>query len=313
MKCLVTGSSGFVGRELCRALLARGDSIVALSKSGATLPDGTATTALDLACGLLPDEQLRGVEVVFHLAGIAHQRAADDAYEQLNYQATLRLARQAAAAGARRFIFLSSVKAMGPAGGAGVRREGDITAPTDPYGSSKWRAERSLQEEFASGPMSVVILRPALVYGPGAKGNLQLLARAVNAGLPRPPSAGGRSMIAVQDLAELLCSCADLPVKGVRTWIAADGQVYTTRAICDALRHISGRQPGVAWLPLWVWRLAAGVLDRVSPAAGESRYEKMFGQELYSNEAVCAATGWRPRYTLLESLPQIVAGQGRSN
>jgi UDP-glucose 4-epimerase len=160
----------------------------------------------DPACGLL-----QGVDVFFHLAGIAHRQERESAYEELNYRATVRLARLASAAGIRCFIYISSVKAMGPPTSSAVRSESACTRPMDAYGLSKWQAERALQEQFCDDRMSVVIVRPALGYGVNVKGNLQRLASAVRLGLPRPPEGGSRSMIALEDLVELLCVIARRP------------------------------------------------------------------------------------------------------
>ncbi len=302
MKCLVSGATGFIGRHLCQQLADRGDTVIALSRSGSPLPAGTPTLARDLAGGEVEPDLLQGVEMVFHLAGIAHQQAEPDAYERVNHLATLALARAAEAAGVRCFIFLSSVKAMGPSPGDAERSEQDCLPPRDAYGRSKWRAECGLREAFADSAMSVVILRPALVYGAGAKGNLELLARAVRLGLPRPPDLGGRSMIAREDLVALLLWVADHPLHGVHTWIACDGQRYSSRYLHDLLRRAGGRRVGTAWLPAWGWRFAAGLLDRLRAHPGEPTWDKLFGTELYSNRAVLAATGWRPALTLEASL-----------
>jgi nucleoside-diphosphate-sugar epimerase len=306
VKYLVSGATGFIGRDLCRQLLARGDAVVALSKSGASLPDGAPTLAMDLGRAMPRRQLLEGVDTVFHLAGIAHQKAPASAYRELNELATLQLARLAAAAGVRCFVFLSSVKAMGPAPDGGERSEQDGRAPTDPYGWSKWSAENALLAEFAQGPMAVVILRPALVYGPAAKGNLALLARGVRAGLPRPPALGERSMVALADLVDLLCIAAEEAKPGVQTWIATDGQRYTTRFIYDQMRLAAGMGVGRAWLPTAAWRLAAALLDLRGSRQGESTFDKLFGTELYSNRAVQAATRWRPRTRLQDVAADLV-------
>lgn len=301
MKCLVTGATGFIGRELCSQLGEQGDVVIAFSHSGATLPDGTATAALDLANTSLDPAALEGVDVVFHLAGIAHQQATQDAYQQLNYAATLDLARAAAAAGVGCFVFLSSVKAMGPAGGLRVRCEQDYNEPQDAYGQSKWQAECELRSLYADSDMTVRIIRPALVYGPQAKGNLQLLSKGVARGLPRPPGEGGRSMIALVDLVGLLCEVARLDGKGVKTWIATDGQCYSTRQVYDLMRAQQGRSTGRAWCPRWGWRLAAAAAD-IMRSSPESTWNKLFATELYSNEAVCRDLGWQPTLQLADVL-----------
>jgi len=295
VKCLVTGATGFIGRRLCQQLLAQGDEVVALSRSGGVLPDGTPIRAIDLAQQVPAGELLQGVEAVFHLAGIAHQRAPAAAYRDVNERATLELARLASAAGARCFVFLSSVKAMGPASVDVARQEDDCSPPLDAYGLSKWRAETGLRDAFGGGPMAVVIIRPTLVYGAAAKGNLALLARGVRAGLPRPPALGGRSMVSLTDLVELLCIAPADAVPGVQTWIAADQRRYSTRDIYDQLRLAAGLPVGKAWLPVWGWRLGAALLDCFSPEGREPTFQRLFGTELYSNRAVLQATRWQPR------------------
>ena len=302
MKCLVSGATGFIGRQLCQQLVARGDTLIALSHGGEELSGGISTHAVDLAETSIPDEYLVGVDVVYHLAGVAHQHAAPAAYQKLNYQATENIAHQAAAAGVRCFIFLSSVKAMGPTSSTAARGELECTIPDDPYGASKWNAECALREQFACGDMSVVILRPALVYGNQAKGNLRLLARAVRWGLPRPPGQGARSMLALPDLVALLCLLGDRQPPGVSTWIACEHDGYSTRTVYDLLRGAAGKGGGSGWLPLWGWRIIARLLDWLSRQSRGSSYEKLFGTELYSNQALLEATGWAPQYKLQQVL-----------
>ena len=308
MRCLVTGATGFVGRQLCRQLADQGDSVVALSRSGAPLVDGTPTQALDLAVHE-PDVALFvGIEVVFHLAGIAHQQARESAYQQVNHLATLSLARRAAAAGVKCFVFLSSVKAMGSPDSGRVRSESDCSPPVDAYGLSKWQAECALREELFSAAMSVVILRPVLVFGANAKGNLTRLAAGVQRGLPRPPAQGARSMLALQDLVDLLCQVAVNPPAGLHTWIVCDSRPYNTRILYDMLRHASGKGRGVAWLPGWVWWLGAAMLDLFSRGGGDSTFNKLFGFELYSNAALQADMDWRPGQRLEDVVKDMVGG-----
>jgi UDP-glucose 4-epimerase len=310
VKCLVSGATGFIGRKLCQHLAAGGHTVVALSKYGGPLSSGEPTLALDLTRQDPDPDLLQGADVFFHLAGIAHHRVDPVDYDALNTEATVRLARLASAAGTRCFVFLSSVKAMGPPPSAAARAEDACTLPIDAYGRSKRRAECALQEQFSDGPMSVVIVRPTLVYGGDVKGNLQLLARAVRLGLPRPPLGGSRSMIALADLVELLSFIAQHPpVAGVHTWIACGPDSYTSQAIYDLLRAARGMGRGSNWLPRWAWHLGARLLDFALGQREESTYEKLFGTELYSNATVLAATQWRPHTTLEDEIPQ-VAGVG---
>ena len=307
MKYLVSGATGFIGRKLCQQLEARGHVVVALSRRGDVLSNGEPTLALDLTVNDPSEDLLCGVDVFFHLAGIAHQQAPESAYEALNYRATERLARLASAAGVRCFIFLSSVKAMGSPASPHMRSEGECTVPIDPYGLSKWHAERALQQTFSDDQMSVVILRPALVYGSDAKGNLQTLSRGIRWGLPRPPRRGARSMIAVEDLVALLCVIAQRPPVGVHLWIACGVQSYSTQVIYDLMRKTSGKGRGIGWLPHWAWWLGAQVLDMASGQQSGSTYEKLFGTELYSSAAVLADTDWAPRVMLEHVIEDIAS------
>jgi len=309
VKYLVSGATGFIGHQLCQQLTAAGNTVIALSKNGGALNHGITSLALDLTVADPSGDLLQGVDVFFHLAGIAHRNARESGYEELNYRATIRLARLASAAGIKCFVFLSSVKAMGPPDSSRVRTESDWTPPADAYGRSKWQAESELIEGFSDDAMSVVIIRPVLVYGLHVKGNLRHLARGVRRGLPRPPLGGCRSMIALDDLVELLCVIAKSPPRGVHTWIACGTQSYSTQAIYDLLRESAGMGRGVGWLPPWAWRLGAWLLDIVAGRSDDSTYAKLFGREVYSNAAVLANTKWRPRVRLEDVIGQIARAE----
>ncbi|KZX60555.1 hypothetical protein A3709_00340 [Halioglobus sp. HI00S01] len=291
-KCLVTGATGFIGRELCPALVAAGADVVAVSRTANPSAVGQML-AVDLAEQPLPEQALEDVATVIHLAGVAHQKAEASLYTRLNLDATLALARSAQAAGVRHFIFVSSVKAMGPASDDHARSEADVTPTDDAYGHSKWRAEEGLRDLAREGDMAVTILRPALVYGAEPKGNLALLDRGISMGLPRPPEAGGRSMIGLPDLAVLLVKLVFHPPQGCHTWIVCDGQRYSSRTVYDALRARRGLGLARSWLPAWMWRSAASVLGV---------RDKLFGSEYYDNGALMAALGWAPTVSLAEVL-----------
>jgi nucleoside-diphosphate-sugar epimerase len=282
-----------------------------LSRRGGPLDSGQSTQALDLAESELDLSWLEGVDVIFHLAGVAHQHAQESAYTALNYQATVRLAHLAAAAGVSSFIYLSSVKAMGAPASPDIRTELQCTTPVDAYGLSKWQAECALRETFSTGQISVAIVRPALVYGREAKGNLKSLAAGVRWGLPRPPPIGRRSMIALDDLVDLLMVIAGRPPAGVQTWIACGADSYSTQEIYDLLRTSQGKGKGIQWLPRWVWQLGARLVDVVSRGE-EPTYDKMFGTELYSNAAVVDETRWRPRLNLETVIDQWATVRSRN-
>ncbi|MEH6568363.1 MAG: NAD-dependent epimerase/dehydratase family protein [Halioglobus sp.] len=309
MKCLVSGATGFIGRELCRQLDASAMSYIGLSRKGGVLPNGRASVVIDLGDQSVQQSLLDDIDVVFHLAGIAHQAAQPAMYEAVNHQATVELARAAVMAGVKTFIFLSSVKAMGAPANPGVRTEGDCTVPRDAYGRSKLQAELDLQAAYANSEMSVIILRPALVYGVGAAGNLDLLARAVRLGMPGPPLLGGRSMIALEDIVGLLMILAHSAPKGVHTWIVCEDHCYTAGEISDLMRVALGKKPVPRWLPLTFWRLGCAVRDRMAGAEKGSTFGKIFGTELYCADALRLAVDWRPQVAFADSVRRIMVAQ----
>ncbi len=301
MKALVTGSTGFIGRRLCSRLQANASLSLALSRDGSSLADGSKTRSLDLEHETLDACELQGVDTVFYLAGIAHRHGRGLPYEAVNNRAALQLARQARDAGVSCFIYLSSVKAMGEGGDSGARSEEEVVPAVDGYGLSKWRAEQALRNELGNSGMAIYIVRPALVYGHGVRGNLRLLARAINWGLPRPPELGGRSMVSREDLVELLLLAAERAQPGVHTWIAADGEIYTTRRLYDALRRAAGKGAGRSWLPIWVWQAGLALLDAL-PGARDSLWQTVFGSELYDNRRAREEAGWQPHRTFEDVL-----------
>jgi UDP-N-acetyl-alpha-D-quinovosamine dehydrogenase len=313
MKYLVSGATGFIGREFCARLTARGASYVALSRRGGLLSCGRETTPVDFSSDAVDSELFAGVDVVFHLAGIAHQRASSAQYERVNHLATLQMAAAASRAGVRCFVFLSSVKAMGPPRAEELRQESDCSASLDPYAQSKRLAEQGLEAAYSDGSMSVVILRPALVYGVGATGNIGLLARAVGMGLPRPPESGGRSMLGLSDLVALLDHLARQPPEGMHTWIVCDGDFYSAARIHDLMKIALGKKPSGSWLPAPAWRLGCAMRDLLTGAAGGTSYRKIFAAERYSNSAILKALPWRPEQRLADSVPAIMASYGRNS
>ena len=258
MKCLVTGATGFIGSALAERLEARGLSV---ERCGREAP---------------AQAQLNAAGILFHCAGIAHRSASDAEYESSNYRTTLTLAERAAAAGVRRFVFLSSVNAA----------DAD-----DAYGHWKQRTESALVEAWRGSAMGVVILRPALVYGAGARGNLGRLISLVKKGMPTPPPGQPRSMIGLPDLCEALCLLTEVDPGHGRLLIATDGESYTLARLHGAIARALGRHPGTARFPTWCWRLACAAADLFGgrPGSGQT-WRRLFGGREYSAallEGIC--------------------------
>ncbi|MEP0203554.1 MAG: NAD-dependent epimerase/dehydratase family protein [Halioglobus sp.] len=309
-RSLVTGATGFIGRALCKSLYERGDEVVAISLHGGTLSPQLTVQALDLSSKeLLDPSLLRDVDCVYHLAGIAHQSANLETYQAVNVRATLELAAAASEAGVRQFIFLSSVKAMGSKITDSTRAEADVSeiaADVDPYGWSKQHAEQQLLANFSAGAMRIHIVRPALVYGPGVKGNLATLMRASRFSLGRPPSGGLRSMIALPDLVALLMQLEHSTSPGIHTCIAADNEQYSARRLYDALRSAQNLAPTTMTLPGVVWRIMCRLRDLREGAVGGSTWRKLSGTELYSNQKLADELRFIPRLQFEDVATSIV-------
>ena len=223
-RILVTGAAGFIGRALCRGLVERRHSVL-----GATRKPGEAVAGAELrAIGdIRPQtdwsEHLDGVGIVVHLAHRAHQSADERVGE--DEAAAAALARAAAAAGVRRLVHMSSVRAMGDATTPGAPfRCTDQPLPRDPYGRDKLAIEHGLRAAVRQTDLELVILRPPLVYGPGVKANFRALMRLVASGLPLPLAAvdNRRSLIFLDNLVDLTIRACEHPLAPACVLLARD-------------------------------------------------------------------------------------------
>ena len=271
----------------------------------------------DLGEALLPATCLDGVDTVFHLAGKVHalsERMGDDEeYRRVNVEGTRLLLEGARRAGSRRFVFLSSVQAMGETA-AGCLDEAAEPHPATAYGRSKLAAE-ALVLDGSLGPSHTCCLRPPLVYGPGQKGNLHRMIRAVDHRFfpPLPETGNRRSMVHVQDVVEAALLAARRDEAGGRTYIVTDGRAYSSREIFDAIRRVLSRSSPRWHVPLWTLHVLARVGDGVGWLRGRrfvfdsDALEKLVGSAWYSSERISRELGYRPSRSFLEALPEIIA------
>jgi len=294
LHCLVTGATGFVGRALVPHLRAIGHEVTAWPRSGIFDLAGTPTDTTSTKW----IAQLRGVDTVVHLAGLAHQQRGTQArenYFRLNRDGTLRLAAAARAAGVKRFIFLSSVKVFGE-GGAAIYNELSQPTPRDAYAESKWQAEQLLTERFAQ-TMELVILRPPMVYGRAAKANFANLMRLAQLPIPLPFAGidNRRALIGLDNLIDLIALCLTSPDAAGKTLLCADAKLYSLPDIITAIRHALNRDSHLFRLPKPVLRVFEALL-------GSSASTRLFGDFQVDCSNTCAALGWTPPFSMEQIL-----------
>ena len=308
MKLLVTGASGFVGRALVSQLISRGRAVVGTVRHDSReLPPGAARVVVgDLAPDTDWRAALAGIDVVVHLAARVHvmrDSVADPLAEfrRVNVEATKSLARQSAAAGAARFVYLSSVKVNGE---SGFYRESDAPAPGDAYGVSKREAELALSEISAETGMSVVVIRPPLVYGPGVKANFRALMRAVAQGLPLPFGAvdNRRSLVALDNLVDFIIRCAEHPDAVNETFLVSDGEDLSTADLIRRLARAMGRRARLVPVPPSVLMALATIVRRQDAA------QRLLGSLQVDISKARRMLAWTPPITVDEGLRRAAAG-----
>lgn len=273
-RVLVTGASGFVGRHLTAMLAASDRDVRAALRASASSPAFTtgvdAVTVGDLDAATDWRAALGGVDCVVHLAARVHvmqDSAADPLAEfrRVNVAGTLNLARQAALAGVRRLVFVSSVKVNGEGTVPGrPYTADDIPAPLDAYGISKHEAELGLQDIAQATGLEITIIRPVLVYGPGVGANFLAMMRWLYRGVPLPLGAidNRRSLIAVDNLADLIVTCLDHPGAANQVFLASDGEDVSTTVLLRRTADALGKPSRLLPVPAPVLRLAAGLLGK---------------------------------------------------
>lgn len=271
MRVLLTGSTGFVGRGLSSALSEKPGVVLtsAVRQSTSTAPANMVVTGelneqTDWSAGLV------GQDVVIHAAARAHvmkDEVADPLaeYRRVNVQGTLNLAKQAATAGVKRFIFISSIKVNGEQTLDGRPfTADDQPAPEDAYGLSKMEAEQALQAVAGDSGMELVIIRPPLVYGPGVKGNFATLIKLVDKGILLPLGAvhNKRSLIALANLVDLIITCLDHPAAANQVFLASDGEDLSTTELLKGVAHAMGKPSRLVPVPSKMLILGAGLLGK---------------------------------------------------
>jgi nucleoside-diphosphate-sugar epimerase len=315
----VTGASGFIGQHLVRVLLGQGAIVTILSRSPAADGEQRYKTIVgNLTYPATLEGICRDVKTVFHLGGYAHAvDHSDDKSASTNWQVTVEgtkaLIEQSIKAGVSRFLFFSSAKAMGE-GGEICLDETTESQPVTSYGKAKREAEKLVLEAAQYG-LSPTVLRLPMVYGPGCKGNLPRMIQAVACGRfpPLPDTRNKRSMVDVRDVVQATMLAATNPVATGKIYVVTDGKAYTTRQIYEWICAALGR-PVPRWvIPLVLLRFAAHIGDTIGRLSGRrfvldtDALDKLLGSAWYSSEKISRELGYKPAYTLKDSLPEMVA------
>ncbi|UWU90564.1 NAD-dependent epimerase/dehydratase family protein [Bradyrhizobium sp. CB1015] len=305
---LVTGASGFIGRHLGQALACEGWSVRPVVRKRQGIDGEVVIESIG------PDTDwraaLEGVEAVVHLAARVHHRREEHAaqlYQDVNTAGTVRLARSAAMAGVRHFIFISTVLVHGRSTeGRAPFSENDVPTPRGLYGTSKAAAEAGLRTLARECDMKISVIRPPMVYGASAKGSFALLTRAMNLGVPLPFAAirNRRAFLAVQNLSSFILHRLTHPDAAghFEIFLLADSEQFSTPEFIARLAKASGRSPRLFGMP-------PGLLSALFRVIGrQDMHDSLIGSlELDVSKAL--ATGWRPEVSLDEGLRLAVSAQ----
>lgn len=317
---LVTGASGFVGQALVRSLvMASGQPGVRTAVRHRRVERAGPVQTVwvgDLSADTDWSSALMGVSEVVHAAARVHvmrDTAGDPLAEfrRTNVAGTLALARQAAMAGVRRFVFISSVKVNGESTSAGQPfTADDEPAPQDPYGISKMEAEQGLRRIAAETGMEVVVIRPPLVYGPGVKANFQAMMRWLARGVPLPLGAithNRRSLVALDNLVDLIVMCLSHPAAANQTFLVSDGEDLSTTDLLRRMARALGKPARLLPVPPSLLKLGAAMVGKPELA------QRLCGSLQVDISKTRQLLGWAPPLSVDEGLRRAVgAGLPRS-
>ena len=307
---LVTGAQGFVGLPLSAALVKLGYQVRGAVRGNFQDKEGQETLSVgDINGDTVWSEALADVSVVIHLAARVHvmNEMTDDPlaeFRKINVEGTLNLARQAFKAGVSRFIYISSIKVNGEFTEPGCPfRADDAPQPMDPYGISKREAEDGLRQLAKDTGLEVVIIRPPLIYGLGVKANFLSMMRWIHKGIPLPLGAinNARSLVALDNLVDLIVTCIQHPAAANQTFLVSDGEDVSTTDLLKRTALAMGIKARLIPVPEILIKVGGKLLgkgDVVQRLCGNLQVDITKAQQLL---------GWAPPISVEEGLRRAVA------
>ena len=311
-KILVTGANGFIGRYLCSRLIEENCVVIGAISSqekSYNLPSGIESVVIDPTASISRwNDVLSGKDIIFHLAARVHvirERAAEPhkEYRRVNVEWTEQLARLAAAAGVRRFVFMSTIGVNGDNSGAKPFTESDQPRPNNPYTISKYEAEQALWCVARETGLEVVDIRAPLVYGPGNPGNFHSLIRIVARGIPLPFSSvkNLRSFIFVRNLVDALVTSAKHPLATGKTYLVSDREDVSTAELIRYIAFAQGTTARLFPFPPVLLRFA-GKLTGMTPVVN-----KLICSLTVDSSTIGRDLGWSPPFTMKEGMRETMA------
>jgi nucleoside-diphosphate-sugar epimerase len=295
MTILLTGATGFIGKEIRKQGLAEYRCVSRRSQDGQD--DTFAVESIDAQTSW--SGAFDHCDAVIHLAGVAHNKGSsvDDFYE-INYKGTMHLARSAASAGVKRFVFVSTVGVLGNGTDSKGLTNHSSAAPHNDYAKSKWLAEQALLELQDQCEMDVVIVRPPLVYGSEAPGNFGALAKLVKLFplLPFGLVKNRRSIISCSNLADFLYRCCYLPEAAGKAWLVAERDPVSTRELVRQIALAQGKSCWQLPVPTSLMYWGADLLGKRAMA------EQLLGDLVLEVDETFEKLGWAPPYTMQQGL-----------
>lgn len=307
-RILVTGPDGFVGTRLCARLLKDGFAVRGAQFAPAPLPNGCESIVVgDLASVKNWPEALQGVNRVVHLAARVHIMNDDStdplaAFRHVNTEGTRVLAEASAAAGVKRFVFVSTIKVMGESTPVRPFSADDKPLTDDPYGTSKLEAEQLLTRLSQESSMEVTIVRPPLVYGPGVRANFLKLLSAAHKGLPLPFGLvnNRRSLVGVNNLVDFLACCLTHPKAANQAFLVSDGRDLSTAELIRLMAGALGRRPVLLPVPPLLMKLAGSLLGK------RAEVDRLCGSLALDISKSRNRLGWNPPVSVENGLKETV-------